>query len=128
MGSCLTQKLIVQRDTHADKAKDFIGKENLGREQQDKGTQEDCFVMWLVVSSFLGMGLVSGLSLVSHPSGPVLGLAQGSSRWCMHLSAKMDSSAKILGGWLSLSSHWPLTNYPGWSSGQHHVPYQGLLL
>ena len=37
-----TQKLIVQGDTCADKARDFIGKGRLGGEQQGKGTQEKC--------------------------------------------------------------------------------------
>ena len=37
-----TQKWIVQGDTCADKARDFIGKRQLGREQQAKGTQEKC--------------------------------------------------------------------------------------
>ena len=38
----------------------------LGREQQGKGTQEDCSAMWLAVSGFMLMGLVSGWSLVNH--------------------------------------------------------------
>ena len=49
-----------------DKARDFIGKGHLGGEQQGKGTQEDCSAVWLAVSGFMVMGLVSGLSLASH--------------------------------------------------------------
>ena len=38
-----------------------------GREQQGKGTQEDCSPMWLItVSGFMVMRSVSGLSLASH--------------------------------------------------------------
>ena len=40
-----TQKLIVQGDTCADKARDFIGKGHPGGEQQGKGTQEDISAM-----------------------------------------------------------------------------------
>ena len=53
--------------------------------------------MWLALSGFMGMGLASRLSLASHLSQPVLGLVQGPSWWCLHLSAKMDSSAKDSG-------------------------------
>lgn len=42
-----------------------------GGEQQDEGTQ-----MWLEVSGFMGMGLVSGLSLAHHPAWPMLDLTQ----------------------------------------------------
>ena len=61
-----TQKLIVQGDTRADKARDFIGKGHPGGEQQGKGTQENCSAMWLAVSDFMVMVLVSGVSLASH--------------------------------------------------------------
>ena len=61
-----TQKRIVRGDTCADKARDFIGKGRLGREQQGKGTQENCSAMWPAVSAFMVMGLVLGLSLASH--------------------------------------------------------------
>ena len=33
--------------------------------------------MWLAVSGFMGMGLISGLSLANHLAQLVLGLAQG---------------------------------------------------
>ena len=61
-----TQKWTVRGDTCADKARDFIGNGCLGREQQGKGTQEDCSAMWLAVSGFMLMGLVSGLSLANN--------------------------------------------------------------
>ena len=61
-----TWKWIVQGDTCADKARDFIGKGLLGGEQEGKGTQENCSATWLTVLGFMVMGLVSGLSLASH--------------------------------------------------------------
>ena len=73
----------------ADKARDFIGKGLLGGEQQVEGTQENCSAMWLTVSGLMGMGLVS----LSPPANR-LALVLGPSWWYMHLSAKMDSSAK----------------------------------
>ena len=60
------QKRIVRGDTHADKARDFIGKGHPGREQQGQGTQESCSAPWLTVSGFMVIGLVPGLSLASH--------------------------------------------------------------
>ena len=63
---CNTQKWIVWGDTCAGKARDFIGKGHPGGEQKGKGTQENCSVIWLAVSGFMVMGLVSGLSLANH--------------------------------------------------------------
>ena len=62
-----TWKWIVRGDTCADKAIYFIGKGRLGREQEGRGTQENCSAMWFTVSGFMVMGLVSGLSL-ANPS------------------------------------------------------------
>ena len=42
-----TRKWIVRGDTCADKARDFIGKGCLGKEQKGKGTQENCSATWL---------------------------------------------------------------------------------
>ena len=61
-----TWKWIVQGDTFADKARDFIGKGHPGGGQEGKGTQENCSVTWLAVSGFMVMGLVSRLSLANH--------------------------------------------------------------
>ena len=64
-----TRKWIVQGDTCADKARDFIGKGHPGGEWEGKGTQENCSVTWLAVSGFMAMGLVfmgDGLSSASH--------------------------------------------------------------
>ena len=43
-----------------------IGRRHPGGEQQGKGTQENCSTMWLEVSGFMVMGLVSGWSLANH--------------------------------------------------------------
>ena len=61
-----TRKWIVWGDTCADKSRGFIGKGHPGREQEGKGTQENCSVKWLAVSGFMVMGLVSGLTLANH--------------------------------------------------------------
>ena len=58
---------------HTDKARDFTGKGRLGGEQGDKRTQENYSAMWLTVSGFMVMGLVSGFSSANHfDSGPFL--------------------------------------------------------
>ena len=58
-----------------DKVRDFIGKECPGREEQGKGTQKPHSATWLTVSCFMGMELVSWLSLANHLAQPILGLA-----------------------------------------------------
>lgn len=88
---------MVPRDTHANKARDFIGKGLQGREQEGQGTQENCSGTWPAVSGFMGMELASGLFLASHLPWPALGLAQGPSWGRVHLSAKTDPSTKDLG-------------------------------
>ena len=47
----------------------FIGKGQLGGEQQGKGTQENCSATWLTVLDFMVMGLFSRpLEIVSGQS------------------------------------------------------------
>ena len=65
-GSCLTLGNELSEETRADKARDWIGKRCLGREQEGKGTQEDCSAMWLTVSGLMVMVLVSRFSLANH--------------------------------------------------------------
>ena len=48
--------------------------------------------MWLAVSGFMVMGLVSGLSLASHSDSE-------SFLWCMPCSAKIDAREKDSGRW-----------------------------
>ena len=66
MGSCLTFGKESSKEIRADKARDFIGRRHQGTEQQGKGTQENCSAMWLTVSGFTVMGLISRLSLANH--------------------------------------------------------------
>ena len=66
LGSCLTLRKDLSKETLADKARDFIGKGHPGGEQQGTGTQENCFAAWLAMSGFMVMGLVSGWSLTNH--------------------------------------------------------------
>ena len=53
--------------------------------------------MWLTISGFMGLGLVYEWPLASFLAQPIFGLAQGPSWWPVHLSAKMDFSAKDSG-------------------------------
>ena len=66
VGSCLTLRKALSKEIHADNARDFIGKQPPGEEQQGKGSQENCSASWLAVSGFMVIGLVSGLSLANH--------------------------------------------------------------
>ena len=95
-----TQKWIVRGDTRANKARDFIGKGRQGREQGDKGTQENCSAMWLAVSGFMLTGLafwvVSGQSSCLCPYLVWLRVLPGGTcssqpRWI--------PAQRILGGW-----------------------------
>ena len=80
----------MSEETRADKARDFIGKGCLGREQEGKGTQEDYSAVRLEVSGFMVMGLVSGLFLASYSD-------SGSFRWYVQCLAKMDASKEDSG-------------------------------
>ena len=74
-------------------------------EQPRKGTQENCSATWLTASGFMGMGLGSRLSLVSHLPRPYLVwlrilpgvLRLSPSRWI--------PVPRILGGWSSPPSY-----------------------
>ena len=66
LGSCLTLGNELSEETHADKARDFIGKGHPGGEQEGEGTQENCSALWLIVSGFMVMGLVFVWSLADH--------------------------------------------------------------
>ena len=80
--------------------------------------------MQLRVSGFIGMCLVSGVSLADCLVQPALGLAQGPSCRCEHLSAKMDSRAKDPGMLVVFSLLLALSDPPDQSSRQHLVPNQ----
>ena len=66
VGSCLTLKDEMSKETQVLTKQETVGKRHLGGDQQGKGTQENCSAMWLAVSNFMVMGLVSGFSLASH--------------------------------------------------------------
>ena len=67
MGSCLTLGNELSEETHMlTKQEILLGKSAQGREQDGKGTQENCSATWLTVLGFMGMGLVSGWSLANH--------------------------------------------------------------
>lgn len=58
--------------------------------------------MWLAVSGFKVMGLVTGLFLAGHLAWPMFGLTQGPCWWRVPVSAKMDSSTRVPGRLQSL--------------------------
>ena len=84
--------------------------------------------MWLKVSDFMGMGLVSMLSLANHLAWPIGGLAQSSSLWQAHLSTKMDSSTKDPRKLVLSLFLWGPPKTSWLVLGHHRVPYHGLLL
>ena len=126
-----TQKWIVWGDTCADKVKDFIGKGHTiyweGREQQGKGAQENCSAMWLAVSGFMVMVLVSWLCLANHLSWLIV--------WLRFLPGGVHISQprwmpvrRILGDWSSPPSFVPSRILQVSFQWQHHVPYRNFLL
>ena len=59
LGSCLTLRKELCKETCDDKAREFIGKGHPGGEQEGEGTQENRSATWLAVLGFMVMGLVS---------------------------------------------------------------------
>ena len=72
MVSCLRLRNELSKETHVlTKQEAFIGKRNPGGEQQDKGTQENCFVALPFYDDGVSFWVVSGhsdsqLILVAH--------------------------------------------------------------
>ena len=60
------------------KQETLLGRGAPGREQQGKGSQENCSAMWLAISGFTVMELVSRLSLANHSDLESFLLAQAS--------------------------------------------------
>ena len=65
VGSCVTLGNELSEETLLLTKQETTGKGRLGGEQEGKGSQENCSAMWLAVSGFMVMGLVSGLSLAN---------------------------------------------------------------
>ena len=97
-----TRKWILRGDTCADKARDFIGIGYPGGEQQGKGTQENSSVMWLAVSGFMVMGLVSELSLANH--------SDSESFLVVHALFSQDGFWEVV----RHVSFWAFLNFSGW--------------
>ena len=66
MGSCLTLGNELSKETHELTSKSLHWEGAPGRQQQGKGTQENCSASWLTVSGFMVMGFVSGFSVANH--------------------------------------------------------------
>ena len=61
-----------------------IGRRHLGKQQKGKGNQENFSSMWLTVSGFMLIGLVSRLSLASHSDSVFpLGTRMAQPRWML---------------------------------------------
>ena len=108
-------KWIVWRYTCANKTKGFIGKGSQGREQQGKGTQENCSAMWLTLLDFMVMGLVFRLSLANSLPLLIFGLTQCPSGGACISQPKGIPTWGFQGVWQdvpSLSfSFWSLLNF-----------------
>ena len=65
----------LSEETRADKARDFIGTGCLGREQEGKGTQEDCSAMRLAVLGFMVIGFHTALGKMKQAD-VCVGIAQ----------------------------------------------------
>ena len=74
-----------QGDTHADKARELIGKGHPGGDEEGKEKLKAFSAIWLPLASFMVRKLVLQLSLANI-------LTPCPSWWCMHYSAKMASS------------------------------------
>ena len=113
MGFCLSLGSELPEKTHPEEARDFIGKGCPRGEQLGKGSQENCSATWLAVSGFMGIGLVSGLSLANRFAQPRT-LSGSGSFLVVHTSQpQWISVPRILGSWLSPPSCWPLPSPPG---------------
>ena len=102
-----TQKWIVQGDTYADKARDFIGKGRPGGEQEGKGTQEISHMACSV--GFYGDGISF---LVVFSQSFWLRVLPGGARL---VQPRWMPERRILGGgWTGGISFWPFPNSSGW--------------
>ena len=83
----------MSEETHVlTKQEILLGNDTGAESSRVKEPQENYSALWLELSGFMVMGLVSGLSLANH-------LTQSPSWWCMPCSAKMDAREKDSGRW-----------------------------
>ena len=99
---------------------------HLGKEQQGKGTQENCSATWLTVSGFMIMELISGLCLADRLAWPVVSLRVLPGGTC--ISQPRWTVRRSLEGWCSPPSFGLSSVLPVTLQWQHPVPYQDLLL
>ena len=90
MGSCLTLGSELSEETHVLTKQRLYwevapppppGRRAAGGRAAGEGTQESCAATWLTASGFMGLGLVSRLSLASRLAQPIPGLSRGPSWW-----------------------------------------------
>ena len=93
-------------ETYAEKARDFIGKECLDREDQGTRTQENDSALWFV--GFMVMRLVSGCLW------PII-LTQGPSCGADNAQARQIPSRTVGGGRRCGISFGPFPNSSGWA-------------
>lgn len=79
LDSCLTLTNELSKETHGlTEQKTLLGR---GTWAESSRVRENCSATWFIVSCFMGMGLVSGVSLANHLAWLILGVVQGPS-WC----------------------------------------------
>ena len=107
-GLLSTLRKELSEETHADKARDFIGRRHPDRQQQGRGTQENFSALWLAVLGFMLIGLVSGLPLANHADSVLpVSTRMAQPRWML--------ARGILGGGRTRSvSFWPFPNSSNW--------------
>ena len=64
--SCLTLRNELSEEIHAPTKQKILLGRSTWAERSGKGTQENCSAMWLPVSGFMVMGIISGLSLINQ--------------------------------------------------------------
>ena len=86
----------MSEETHVlTKQEILLGNDTGAESSRVKEPQENYSALWLELSGFMVMGLVSGWSLANH-------LTQSPSWWCTPHSAKMDANEKDSERWLDI--------------------------
>ena len=100
MGCCVTLRNKLSEETHLLTEQETIGKGRLAREQQGKGTQENCFCHVTQCFRFYVMGLPSGLSLANQSD---------AGSFLVHTHALFSQDGRQQGGF------WEVVGLMGWS-------------